>query len=93
MPLPSTEVPSTLTPIRRGAVIDWKATALQEHDDFIHAKAQASILAQASLRQKAEIEQLNRQLVDAYDLTAKHFAKLAAIRAHWSAFLLPTHLR
>ena len=86
---PITDMPRTLIPIRRGAVIDWKATAIAEHS----RAQQSTALSSANLRHQATIARLDQQLVESYNLCAKHFAQLCAIRDHWSAFLLPRHLR
>ena len=83
------EVPLTLTPIRRGAVIDWKATAIAEHSRAQHNAA----LVKENARLRTEVDNLNRCVADAYELCSKHFGTLAAIRAHWSAFFLPRLLR
>lgn len=83
---PITDIPLTLVPIKRGAVIDWKATAVREHH-------QATSLAKINARLHNSGEAINRTLADTYDTCAKHYATISAIRAHWPSFLLPKELR
>lgn len=85
----TSELPPTLIPIKRGAVIDWKATAIVEHSRAQHNAA----LVKENARLRTEVDNLNRSIADAYELCSKHFGTLAAIRAHWSSFLLPRGLR
>lgn len=90
---PISEVPPTLQPIKRGAVIDWKATALAEHDARWAHQIQSSHRQRLVADQQKEIATLTDAVTRQDILLKEHQHVLKAIRAHWSAFLLPRLLR
>lgn len=75
-----------LTPIKRGAVIDWKATAQAAHD---LAEQRARIIAEL----EHQVADLDDNIGRVLEANRHQAAALQAIRAHWAAFLLPRELR
>ena len=82
-----------LIPIKRGAVVDWKATALAAHDARWAHQTQSEDRQRVIALQAREIADLTARLAVASKQAQDARGDLDAIRDHWSAFLLPTHLR
>lgn len=89
----STELPPTLQPIKRGAVIDWKATAIAEHDARWEHQIQSSNRRRVIADQAETIARLEERLKIAAKQAHDALDQLEAIRAHWSSIFLPTRLR
>jgi len=89
---PTSSIPD-LIPVKRGAVIDWKATAQAAHDARWAHQLQSEDRKRVIADQMRDIVNLHRQL---QSLAAAEFHQhnvLHRIRTHWSAFLLPRDLR
>jgi len=82
-----------LIPIKRGAVVDWKATALAAHDARWAHQTQSEDRKRVIAHQAQEITNLTARLTIASKQAHDALNDLEAIRNHWSAFLLPTRLR
>lgn len=89
----TTPIPITLNLIKRGAVVDWKATAVRDHlalMDHAFKAVQSTALITSTL---SEVVELTARLSQVSAVEHAQYHTLKAIRAHWSAFLLPKELR
>lgn len=85
----TTPIPTTLNPIKRGAVVDWKATAVRDHLALVAASTKALNTGSLFEAMQQEILKLGRAVVEAEAQRNLAHSHLRLIRAHWSAFLLP----
>jgi len=88
-----TTIPPSLKVIKRGAAIDWKATALDLHERLeqaLHGYDNA-VSARTDVLNRLSREQSDHLRTQNYLNRAE--AQLAGIRKHWTAMFLPSHLR
>lgn len=86
-------LPPTLIPVKRGAVIDWRATAVTEHEDKWTFQVQSSNRQRIINEQATEITNLTGRLSIASKQAHDALNDLETIRNHWSAIFLPRALR